>query len=286
MISVLHVKGVMQSVVTAWYGQNLINLWMGAIGLASIYYFIPKVTGRAVASYHLASIGFWTFALFYPWTGGTRLTGGPIPVWLPTIGIAASIMTVVTLATVTVNFAMTMRGSYNMIYRSPAIRFTFYGAVAFILSGVLGIVSSFRSVDRVTHFSQFSTGQLHLGVYAFFTMTMFGAIYYIAPRLVGCEWLSSTMIRMHFWGSGYGIGLMILLMLFAGLAQGSSMNNIAQPFTSVIDMGQPYMRGRMIAWIILLGGHAFFAANFLFMILRFGKPAGQATLFVSEGDKH
>jgi len=134
-------------------------------------------------------------------------------------------------------------------------------------------------VDRVTQFTQFSVGQMHLGVYAFFTMTMFGAIYYIAPRLVGCEWLSATMIRMHFWGSAYGIGLMICLMLASGLAQGSAMDNIGEPFSAVIDVGQPYMRGRTIAWVVLMVGHAFFSINFLLMILRFGKPAGQPTLF-------
>jgi len=31
-------------------------------------------------------------------------------------------------------------------------------------------------------------------------------MYYIVPRLVGCEWLSASFIRLHFWGSGYGIG--------------------------------------------------------------------------------
>jgi len=287
MLSVLHVRGVMQAIVTCWFGANLIGLWMGAIGLASIYYFIPKVTGRPVASYHLATIGFWTFALFYPWLGSARLAGGPVPVWIPTLGIAASIMTIVTLATITVNFAMTMRGSYNMVYHSPTIRFTFYGAVAFIVSGIIGIIGSFRSVGRITQFTMFSSGELHLGVYAFFSMTMFGAIYYIAPRLVGCEWLSASMIRMHFWASAYGIGLMIILLLISGLAQGASMDNIAQPFTSVIDMGQPYMRGNTIAWVVLAVGHAFFTVNFLLMILRFGKPAGQATLFAPmEGDGH
>ncbi len=285
MLSVLHVRGVMQEVVAAWYGANLVGLWMGAIGLASIYYFIPKVTGRPVASYHLATIGFWTFALFYPWLGGTHLAGGPVPVWVPTLGIAASIMTMVTLATVGVNFAMTMRGSYNMIYHSPTIRFTFYGAIAFILSGLVGIAGSFRSVDRITHFTQFATGELHLGVYAFFTMAMFGAIYYIAPRLVGCEWLSASMIRMHFWGSAYGIGLMILLMLMSGLAQGSAMDNTAEPFSSVIDTGQLYFRANTIAWVVLLVGHTFFTVNFLLMILRFGKPAGQATLFAPFGEE-
>ena len=38
-------------------------LWLGAIGLGTAYYMIPKVIGRPVYSYHLAAIGFWTYAL-------------------------------------------------------------------------------------------------------------------------------------------------------------------------------------------------------------------------------
>jgi cytochrome c oxidase cbb3-type subunit 1 len=33
---------------------------------------IPKVIGRPVYSYHLAAIGFWTYALFASWTGMQR----------------------------------------------------------------------------------------------------------------------------------------------------------------------------------------------------------------------
>ena len=73
------VQGVLQSAVSWWYANNLLFLWFGAIGLGTAYYMIPKVIGRPVYSYHLAAIGFWTYALFSSWTGMQRLVDGPFP---------------------------------------------------------------------------------------------------------------------------------------------------------------------------------------------------------------
>src|SRR4026209_413627 len=69
MLFVVPVQGVLQAAVGWWYANNLLFLWFGAIGLGTAYYMIPKVIGRPVYSYHLAMIGFWTYALFSSWTG-------------------------------------------------------------------------------------------------------------------------------------------------------------------------------------------------------------------------
>src|SRR5690348_1218939 len=56
MLFVVPVQGVMQAVVSWWFANNLLFLWLGAIALGTAYYMIPKVIGRPVYSYHLATI--------------------------------------------------------------------------------------------------------------------------------------------------------------------------------------------------------------------------------------
>ena len=123
---------------------------------------------------------------------------------------------------------------------------------------VITIFGSVREMDPYTHFTQFSVASFHLLVYAFFTMTMFAAMYYIVPRLVGCEWLSASFIRLHFWGAGYGIGFMILLLIIAGFVQGGCWNDpvelpASRPASSSEIM--PYLRGRTLAWMPLIVAH-------------------------------
>ncbi|HRG55935.1 MAG TPA: cbb3-type cytochrome c oxidase subunit I, partial [Lacunisphaera sp.] len=57
------VRGVLQPVVTAWYVHGLYALWFVPVALAAAYYFIPKILGKPVSNYYLASLGFWWLAV-------------------------------------------------------------------------------------------------------------------------------------------------------------------------------------------------------------------------------
>ena len=209
MINVMQVRGVVQAAVGAWYGAGFINLWLTSVGLGAVYYFIPKVSGRPVHSYHLASVGFWSFALLAGWTGMTRLIGGPLPAWMITVSIVATILMLIPVLTVTVNFVLTLRGNYGLVYLSPTIRFVFFGAIIYAIASAISVIGALRSVAGITQFTNFSAANSQLMIYGFFSMVMFGSIYYVVPRLVGCEWLSSRMISIHFLGAAYGIGILV-----------------------------------------------------------------------------
>ena len=277
MLFVLPVQGVMQSAVDWWFANNLLFLWFGSIGLGTAYYMIPKVIGRPVHSYYLATIGFWSFALFSSWTGMQRLVDGPFPAWMITASIAATILTVIPVATVGLNHHMTMQGYFSMMRYSPTLRFTVFGAISYTVFSGLGVLISLRSVARYVHFTQVSIAYSHLGLYAFFTMVMFGSMYYIVPRLVGREWRYATLIRLHFWSSAYGVGLMVLMLLIGGLAQGTDLNDSSLPFTESTQSVLPYLRGRSLSGILLTVSHFVFAFHFGLMLFGLGRTASLPT---------
>ncbi len=277
MLFVVPVQGVMQAAVSWWFANNLLFLWLGAIGLGTVYYMIPKVIGRPVFSYQLAAIGFWTYALFASWTGMQRLVGGPFPAWMITASIAATILTMIPVATVGLNHHMTMRGYFSLMRYSPTLRFTVFGAISYTVFSVVGLFISFRSVARYLHFTEASIGYTYLGLYAFFTMVMFGSMYYIVPRIVGCEWRYASLIKLHFWSSVYGIGLMTLMLLAGGLAQGTSLNDAALPFDEATQSVLPYLRGRSLADLLLTISYFVFAFHFGLMLLGLGRTASVPT---------
>ena len=277
MLFVLPVQGVMQSAVNWWFANNLLFLWFGSIGLGTAYYMIPKVIGRPVHSYYLATIGFWSFALFSSWTGMQRLVDGPFPAWMITASIAATILTVIPVATVGLNHHMTMQGYFPMMRYSPTLRFTVFGAISYTVFSGLGVLISLRSVARYVHFTQVSIAYSHLGLYAFFTMVMFGSMYYIVPRLVGREWRYATLIKLHFWSSAYGVGLMVLMLLIGGFAQGTDLNDPSLPFTESTQTVLPYLRGRSLSGILLTVSHFVFAFHFGLMLFGLGRTASLPT---------
>lgn len=279
--------GVVQNIIAAWASQSFFSVWVTAVGLAAAYYLIPKVINRPIFSYNVATVGFSAFIAFAGLTGATRLSGGPLPAWLVTLSIAANIMLVVQIVTVGVNLILTMQDKLHMIYHSPTLRFTFFGVICFLISSVLGLFSSLRSVDRALHFTQFTTAQTQLVLFLFFSMVIYGAIYYILPRLVGCEWLSSSMITLHFYGAAYGGGTMVAMLLMGGVASGLSFIDSEATFAQIIQIGQVYLPGRSLAWVLFSIGNLIFALHFALMLLRIGQPGGQATLFSPlEEEKH
>ena len=261
-----------QIYITQWYLLGAF-LWFGAIALGTAYYMIPKVIGRPVYSYHLATIGFWTYALFSSWTGMQRLVDGPFPAWMITASIAAMILAMIPVATVGLNHHMTMQGYFPLMRYSPTLRFTVFGAMSYTVFSVVGLLISLRSVAGYVNFTQTSIAYSHLGLYAFFTMVIFGAMYYIVPRLVGREWRYASLIKLHFWASAYGIGLMTLMLLAGGFLQGADMENPTLPFSETVETVLPYLRGRSLAGILLTAAHFIFAYHFGLMLLGLGRTS-------------
>src|SRR2546421_1522167 len=273
MLFVVPVQGVMQAAVTWWYANNVMFLWLGAIALGSAYYMIPKVIGRPVYSYHLATIGFWTYALFSSWTGMTRLVDGPFPAWMITASIAATILAMIPVATVGLNHHMTMQGYFPLMRYSPTLRFTVFGAMSYTVFSVVGLLISLRSVASYVNFTQASVAYSHLGLYAFFTMVMFGSMYYTVPRLVGREWRYATLIKLHFWASAYGVGLMSLMLLVGGFAQGATQDDPSMSFIQSVASALPYLRGRTVAALLLTISHFIFTFHFGLMLFGLGRTS-------------
>jgi len=280
LINITPVQGAVEGIVNWWFGHNALGLWFTPIGIASAYYFIPKVIGRPVHSYYLSAFGFWSLALFYSWNGGHHLIGGPIPAWVITASVVASIMMIIPVVVTAINHHMTLRGHFEMLKYSPTLRFVVFGAMSYTLASLQGSSMAIRSVNKITHFTHYTIGHSHLGLYAFYTMIMFGAMYYIVPRLTGSEWRSSVLIKIHFWACAYGIITMVVVLSIGGLIQGFMLNDPKIPFyPNIINATKPYLIGRSVSGIMLTVGHLAFAYHFLLMLVGMGRDSGGPTLF-------
>ncbi len=262
--------GVVQSLTNWWFAHNVLGLWFTPIGLAAAYYFIPKVLGKPIHSYHLSVLGFWALAFFYNWAGVHHLIGGPVPVWVQSAGIVASLMMVIPVIVTTVNHHFTVVGSSRAVWNSPTLRFIVFGSMNYTLSSLLGSTMALRSVNEVTHFTHVTVAHAHHGMYAFFSMVMFGAIYYILPRILRKEWPSSTLISLHFWSASIGIVIYVVGLTVGGWIQGSQLvDPETYPiFMDIVRATIPWLFSRSAAGILMLVGHVAFAVSFVWMLLK------------------
>jgi len=264
------VRGTVQSLINAWYVQNMVWLWFTPIGLAAAYYFIPKVLNRPIHTYSLAVLGFWSLIVFSGWSGMTRLIGGPIPAWILSTGVVAGIMLIIPIVVATINLFPPVASGAREVWNSPTLRFVVFGAIAFSLAGTIGSITSLRSIGVTTLFTHFTAGLSHLVFYGFFTMMMFGSLYFIIPRLLEKEWPSASLIRLHFWGCASGTVLYAASLLIGGVSQGLQMNDAAAypDFIEIVRNTIPYLLSRTVAVILITLGQLAFITSFVWILLR------------------
>ncbi len=265
-----HYQGVVEAGMNWWYAHNVLTVWVTPIGLAIAYYFLPKVIGRPIYSYYLSLLGFWSFALFYNWNGIHHLIGGPLPTWLVTISIVASVMMIIPVVAVAVNHHMTTFKHFHMLKFSPTLRFTVFGAMSYTAVSFQGSSMAFRSINEVTHFTHYTIGHAHLGVYAFSTMLLFGAIYYIMPRLAKWEWPYPKLVKLHFWLTAIGVFVYVVALTIGGWYQGRDMINPEIDFLSSMLRTIPYLWARSIGGALMVLGHVVFIGHFALMVIRTG----------------
>lgn len=270
-------SGVVQALAHSWFVANLLQLWFGASALAAIYYFLPKVLERTLTGYYLAPVAFWTFFLFAGWTGPAALVGSPVPLWLQSTGVVAAAMMLIPVIIVAINVHGTLcsQGGWARAWNDTTLRFVSFGAVAFTLAGVLGGVFAFRSMSAVVRFTSFATGLEQLLVYGCASMVVFGASYFILPRLTGALWPSAKLVHVHFWATALGFLAAVVAWLVGGWQNGQLLANPAVAYADILRAGASWCLVLKISAVLLLVGHVAFALNAFGMILKAPAPASR-----------
>ncbi len=266
-------NGVLQALVHGWFLQNFLLLWLGASALAAAYYFVPKELGTTLNGYYLTTVGFWTLFLFAGWTGPSTLLGSPLPLWIQSAGVVASVMLLIPLAITSVNFFGTLSrdGGWSRAWNNTTLRFVAFGVVAYTLALGLQVVFSARSLNAVVRFTSFGAGQQQLLAYAFVSMVVFGAAYHILPRLTGAFWPSAKLVHIHFWTVALGVVGSVVSSLYFGWTQGAAL--AAKP-SAAVAQPEAALVGSVCA-VLLLIGHVAFAVNAFGMLASCSSSADE-----------
>ncbi len=277
--------GVQQATMNWWYGHNVLGLWFTPVSVGAIYYFLPKIIGRPVSSYNLSILGFWTLAFFYGQVGGHHLIGGPVPGWLITLSIVQSVMMVIPVIAFSINMGGTMWGRMYLARYSPTLRFMMFGGLMYLASSLQGSLEALRSVNQVAHFTHFTVAHAHLGAYGFVTMVLFGAIYFMMPRVLSWEWPYPKLITLQFWLAAVGIAIYFIGLTIGGWLQGEAMLDASRPFMDSVTLTMPYLVSRTVGGALMVLSHLIFVGHFLAMALRFGPERTSAAPFWQQGQQ-
>jgi len=239
--------------------QRFLVVFLGLVGLGSIFYFVPKLTNRELSSQYLAALVFWMLMLFGSFGGIPN--SAPVPAWVPSLSTAATVLLLVPLLAVAINIKGTLQGKCSDLMVTTPLRFIGFGIAAFLLAGLMNVFGSLLQVSNITDLTWFTAARSFLNNYGFFAMVMFGAIYWIVPQLLGTEFCSPKAVRAHFWIAAIGAVLIALPLGIGGIVQGFKLQDAALPFADVVKATLPFLRASTMGDLLILLGHLIFLMN-------------------------
>jgi cytochrome c oxidase cbb3-type subunit 1 len=214
-------SGVQDAMVQWWYGHNAVGFFLTAGFLGMMYYFVPKQAERPVFSYKLSIIHFWALIFLYIWAGPHHLHYTALPDWASTLGMVFSIMLWMPSWGGMINGLMTLSGAWDKLRTDPIIRMMVVSIGFYGMSTFEGPMMSIKSVNSLSHYTDWTIGHVHSGALGWNGMITFGALYYLTPKLWNRSSLYSLkLVSWHFWLATIGIVLYASSMWVTGIMEG------------------------------------------------------------------
>ncbi len=254
-------RGVLQALVAGWFVQGAWTLWLAPLALTAAYYLVPKLSGRTITSYEFAALSFWTLLFVGAWTGGRHLIGGPVPAWIPTIAVVSCALLLFHYIVVALNLRAAFSGGGSTVMKFMAL-----GLGAYVLGGFIDAATALRSVAAFSQFTYFSTAQTQLALTGAFSMLLYGAIYFLAPRITGQPWPSVVLIRAHYAAALTGTVGLVIALAGAGWIQGHDLRDPLVSFAAIAAHVRPWLLIATAAQAILLFGNLLLAAHLVRLI--------------------
>lgn len=242
------IAGINSAAFHGLYIHYIVGLWLTPAGYVIIYYFLPVSVKNPLYAHKLSLVGFWSLALFYPFVGIHHYLYSPIADWAETIAIVTSMMLIVPVWTVLVNFFGTVKGRWRDFGKNLSAKFLIMGALMYLAGCFQGSTEALRVIQQPTHFSDFVISHSHLTVFGTFVVWSIGGLVYVWPRLCGRELWSWYMGNWSFWLITVGISIMGLVLTAAGLMQGYQWMAGTEWVDSILPM-KPYWLVRTLSGI-------------------------------------
>ncbi|HHM20631.1 MAG TPA: cytochrome-c oxidase, cbb3-type subunit II, partial [Bacteroidetes bacterium] len=273
---------VQDALVQWWYGHNAVAFFLTTPYLGLMYYFVPKAANRPVYSYKLSIIHFWALIFIYIWAGPHHLLYTSLPDWAQSLGMVFSLMLIAPSWGGMLNGLLTLRGAWDRVRRDPVLKFMVVAVTAYGMSTLEGPMMSIKSVNAISHFTDWTIAHVHIGTLGWNGFLTFGMLYYLIPRLFGTRLYSTKLANTHFWIGTLGILFYAIPLYWAGWTQSLMWKEFLPEgilkygnFLETVTQILPMYALRALGGTLYLGG-------FLVMIYNIVKTIGQGHFVANE----
>jgi cytochrome c oxidase cbb3-type subunit 1 len=261
-------SGAIDAMMQWWYGHNAVGFLLTAGFLGMMYYFVPKQAERPVYSYRLSIVHFWALVSLYIWAGPHHLHYTALPDWAQSVGMVMSIVLFLPSWGGMINGIMTLSGAWHNLRYDPILRFLIVSLSFYGMSTFEGPMMAIKSVNALSHYTDWTVGHVHSGALGWVAMVSIGAMYHLIPVLFNQGRMYSVkLINVHFWMHTAGIVLYIVAMCISGVMQGlmwravNTDGTLTYSFVESLTASYPFYIIRFIGGVLVVGGFLLMAYN-------------------------
>ena len=269
------ISGINSAAFHGLYIHYIVGLWLTPAGYVLIYYFLPVSVRNPLYAHKLSLVGFWSLALFYPFVGIHHYLYSPIADWAETLAIITSMLLIIPVWTVLVNFFGTVKGRWDAFGRNLPAKFLIMGSLMYLLGCFQGSTEALRAIQQPTHFTDFVISHSHLTVFGTFVVWAIAGLVYVWPRAFKRELWSWTLGNWSFWLITVGISTMGLVLTAGGLQQGFQWMSGTE-WLDTVQWMKPYWLVRTLSGISMDIGMSLLVVNMMMTALTSPAQAAQA----------
>ncbi|MCL4410153.1 MAG: cytochrome-c oxidase, cbb3-type subunit I [Firmicutes bacterium] len=261
-------SGAVDAMMQWWYGHNAVGFLLTAGFLGMMYYFVPKQAERPVYSYRLSVVHFWALISIYIWAGPHHLHYTALPDWAQSVGMVMSVVLFVPSWGGMINGIMTLSGAWHKLRTDPVLRFLIVSLSFYGMSTFEGPMMAIKSVNALSHYTDWTIGHVHSGALGWVAMISIGAIYHLIPVLFERDRMYSVkMINAHFWLHTIGTVLYIVALWISGVTQGlmwravNADGTLTYSFVESLEASYPFYFVRFVGGLFVVAGMLLMAYN-------------------------
>lgn len=274
-------SGVQDALVQWWYGHNAVAFFLTTPYLGLMYYFMPKAANRPVYSYRLSIIHFWALIFLYIWAGPHHLLYTSLPNWAQSLGVVFSFMLIFPSWGGMINGLLTLRGVWDKVREDVILKFMVVAVTAYGMATFEGPMLSLKSINAISHFTDWTIAHVHVGGLGWNGMLTFGILYWLIPKIFRTNLYSKKLANFHFWIGTLGIVFWAVPMYWAGWTQASMWKQFTESgqlkyqFLETVTYLQPFFAIRALGGLMFLTGA-------IVMVYNLFKTAAQGSLLANE----
>ena len=281
--------GVQDAMVQWWWGHNAIGFYLTAGFLGIMYYFVPKQAERPIYSYRLSVIHFWALIFGYVWLGAHHLQYTALPDWTGSLGAAISLAMIIPSWGGALNGMFTLSGAWDKLRTDYILRFLIVSLAFYAMSTFEGPVMASKTVNALSHYTDWTIGHVHSGALGWVAMVSIGALYHMVERMWNTSMFSVQLVNVHFWLATIGTAIYITSMWVAGIMQGlmwrayDDYGNLSYTFVESVAQMHPYYIMRAMGGFIFFTGAVVMLINVLATIYIANKKASETKITLQTG---